>query len=96
MTKVTKQDDKEDSIPFIEIDPEPSDPNSPGSPSQSRKTTPHASVDWMVGFDEGRQRGSAEVLEALEAALVAVGVGEDVAKVIVRRVRSRAEEPEKK
>ncbi|MDB4983619.1 MAG: hypothetical protein JWM82_4371 [Myxococcales bacterium] len=86
-------DDKEDSIPFIEIDPEPSDPNAPGP---SRKTTPHASVDWMTGFDEGRQRGSAEVLEALEAALVAVGVGEDVAKVIVRRVRNRAEEPETK
>jgi hypothetical protein len=90
---VSKKDDKEDSIPFIEIDPEPSDPN---APSQTRKTTPHASVDWMTGFDEGRTRGSAEVLEALEAALVAVGVGEDVAKVIVRRVRNRAEETDKK
>jgi hypothetical protein len=88
--------DKDDSIPFIEVEPEPSDPNSPNSPNQSRKTTPHASVDWMAGFDEGRQRGSAEVLEALEAALGAVGVAEDVAKMIVRRVRSRAEEPEKK
>ena len=39
---------------------------------------PHATVDWMAGFDEGRTRGAAEVLEALEAALVAVGVGEDV------------------
>jgi hypothetical protein len=89
---VSRKDDKEDSIPFIEIDPESSDPNGPGS---SRKTMPHASVDWMTGFDEGRQRGSSEVLEALEAALVAVGVTEDVAKIIVRRVRNRAEEPEK-
>jgi hypothetical protein len=90
---VSGKDDKEDSIPFIEIEPEPSDPN---APSPSRKTMPHASVDWMTGFDEGRQRGSSDVLEALEAALVAVGVGEDVAKVIVRRVRSRSEESEKK
>ncbi len=90
---MSKDDDEEDSIPFIEIDPEPSDPN---APSAGRKTTPHASVDWMTGFDEGRQRGSAEVLEALEAALVAVGVGEDVAKIIVRRVRNRAADSDEK
>ena len=56
---------------------------------------PHATVDWMAGFDEGRTRGAAEVLEALEAALVAVGVGEDVARVIVARVRARAEKPDR-
>lgn len=94
MTK--KEDEDDDSIPFIEIDAELSEPSSPNAPSQTRQTMPHASVDWMTGFDEGRQRGSSEVLEALEAALVAVGVGEDVAKVIVRRVRARAEETEKK
>jgi hypothetical protein len=88
-----KKDDKDDSIPFLEIDPEPSDPN---APSQGRSTLPHASVDWMAGFDEGRQRGSFEVLEALEAALVSVGVDESVAKVIVKRVRNRADDTEKK
>ena len=67
----------DDSIPFIEIDVEPSD--SAGRPSRSL-TMPHASVDWMAGFDEGRQRGSGEILDALEAALVAVGVGADVAR----------------
>jgi hypothetical protein len=87
-----KKDDKDDSIPFLEIEPEPSDPN---APSSGRSTMPHASADWMAGFDEGRQRGSVEVLEALEAALVSVGVGEDVAKVIVKRVRSRAETEKK-
>jgi hypothetical protein len=56
---------------------------------------PHASVDWMAGYDEGRARGGAEILDALEAALVSVGVAEDVAKVIVARVRSRAEKPAK-
>jgi hypothetical protein len=90
---VTEKDDDDDSIPFIEIDVETSEAS---SPSPARQTMPHASVDWMTGFDEGRQRGSSEVLEALEAALVAVGVGEDVAKVIVRRVRARADETEKK
>ena len=37
------------------------------------QTMPHASVDWMAGYDEGRARGGAEILEALGAALVAVG-----------------------
>jgi len=80
----------DDSAPRIEIDTEPTDPN---AQSANRSTTPHASVDWMVGFDEGRHRGSSEVLDALEAALVSVGVGEDVAKIIVARVRVRAEKP---
>lgn len=82
----------DDSIPRIEIDAEPTDPNAPGA---SRKTTPHASVDWMAGFDAGRKQGSEEILEALEASLVAVGVGTDVANVIVARVRGRAERPER-
>jgi hypothetical protein len=81
----------DDSIPRIEIDAEPTKANE-DRPSRSL-TTPHASVDWMAGFDEGRSRGSAEILEALEAALVSVGVGPDVAKLIVARVRARAEKP---
>jgi len=80
----------DDSAPRIEIDVEPTDET--GRPSHSQ-TMPHASVDWMAGFDEGRARGGAEILEALEAALVSVGVGEDVAKIIVARVRARAEKP---
>ncbi|HVZ73421.1 MAG TPA: hypothetical protein VHJ20_13665 [Polyangia bacterium] len=84
--------EKDDSVPFLEVDPESSDPNAPGAGQQ---TLPHASADWMSGFDEGRQRGSAEVLEALEAALVSVGVGPDVAKMIVKRVRNRAETDKK-
>jgi hypothetical protein len=83
--------DDDDSIPSIEIDVEATAANE-SRPSRSL-TMPHASGDWMAGFDEGRTRGSAEILEALEAALVAVGVAPDVAKVIVARVRSRAEKP---
>jgi hypothetical protein len=83
----------DESAPRIEIDVEPTDEN-PDRPSHN-KTTPHASVDWMAGFDEGRQRGGAEILEALEGALVSVGVLADVAKVIVARVRARAEKPDK-
>ncbi|HVU51226.1 MAG TPA: hypothetical protein VHL80_11095 [Polyangia bacterium] len=80
----------DDRIPrVIDIDAEPTGANE-DRPSRG-KTTPHASVDWMAGYDEGLARGSAEILEALEAALVSVGVGEDVAKTIVARVRARAE-----
>jgi hypothetical protein len=84
----------DDSIPRIEIDAESTDPTSGSRPSHS-KTMPHATADWMMGFDEGRQRGASEILEALEAALVAVGVGQDVARTIVARVRSRAEKPDR-
>ena len=83
--------DDDDSIPRIEIDAEPTAANE--GRSSSSLTMPHASVDWMAGFDQGRARGSAEILEALESALVAVGVAPDVAKGIVARVRSRAEKP---
>ena len=83
----------DDSAPSIEIDVEPTAANEQGA--TPGKTMPHASVDWMAGFDEGRQRGGAEILEALEASLVAVGVAEDVAKIIVARVRARAEKPER-
>jgi hypothetical protein len=83
----------DDSAPDLEIDAEPTGTTEVDSQSHS-KTMPHATVDWMVGFDEGRQRGSSEILDALEAALVAVGVGADVAKVIVARVRARAEKPQ--
>ena len=86
----------DDSAPRIEIDAEATAANpSEASRTFDGKTMPHATVDWMAGFDEGRARGAAEVLEALEAALVSVGVGEDVAKVIVARVRARAEKPER-
>jgi hypothetical protein len=83
----------DDSAPSIEIDAEndPTAANQLDPPAHSR-TMPHNSVEWMAGFDEGRQRGSAEMLEALEASLVAVGVDVEVAKVIVARVRARAEE----
>jgi hypothetical protein len=84
---VTRPSD--DSIPRIEIDAEPT-----GKRDSHRQTMPHATADWMAGFNEGRQRGAAEILEALEAALVAVGVGPDVARTIVARVRARAEKPE--
>jgi hypothetical protein len=80
----------DDRVPrVIDIDVEATAANE-NRPSHGQ-TMPHASVDWMAGYDEGRLRGGAEILEALEAALVAVGVGSDVAKVIVARVRSRAE-----
>jgi hypothetical protein len=88
MARSTSSDD---SIPVVEIDPDPST-GSTGRPSHGQ-TQPHASADWMAGFDEGRTRGSAEILEALEAALVSVGVGPDVARTIVARVRTRAEKP---
>jgi len=83
----------EDSAPRIEIDAEATAANA-DAPSHG-KTMPHATVDWMIGFDEGRTRGSAEILEALEAALVSVGVAEDVAKLIVARVRARSEKPDR-
>ena len=83
----------DDSAPDLEIDAEPTGETQVDAPSHS-KTMPHATVDWMVGFDEGRQRGASEILDALEAALVSVGVGADVAKVIVARVRARAEKPQ--
>jgi hypothetical protein len=86
------ESDSDDGVPEMEIVAEPTEANSAGRRSRSQ-TAPHASVDWMVGFDEGRARGAAEILDALEAALVSVGVGEDVAKVIVARVRTRAEKP---
>jgi hypothetical protein len=47
-------------------------------------------VEWLSGFDEGRKRGAADVLDALAAALTAVGVAPDVAGAIVAKVRARA------
>jgi hypothetical protein len=84
----------EDSAPRIEIDAEATAANEAGRPSHGQ-TMPHASVDWMTGFDEGRRQGSAEILEALEASLVSVGVDAAVAKIIVARVRTRAEKPDR-
>jgi hypothetical protein len=85
----------DDSIPEIEIDPEITEATddddfaNPGRPSAS-KTAPHATVEWLGGFDEGRRRGAADVLDALAGALTAVGVPDDVAKAIVAKVRARA------
>jgi hypothetical protein len=86
-------DDRIPRVIDIEIDVEATKANE-NRPSHGQ-TTPHASVDWMAGFDEGRARGGAEILEALEAALVSVGVAPDVAKTIVTRVRTRAEKSPK-
>jgi hypothetical protein len=84
----------DDRVPrVIDIDAEATAANE-NRPSHGQ-TMPHASVDWMAGFDEGRARGSAEILEALESALVSVGVAADVARVIVARVRTRAEKAPK-
>jgi hypothetical protein len=84
----------DDSGPHIEVDVEGEERSEDDGGRRSRSpTAPHASIDWMAGFDEGRQRGGAEVLEALEAALVSVGVAPDAAKVIVERVRARADKP---
>jgi hypothetical protein len=82
--------DDDDGVPEVEIIAEPTEANSAGRRSRTQ-TAPHASVDWLVGFDEGRARGAAEMLDALEGALVSVGVSPDVAKTIVARVRVRAE-----
>jgi hypothetical protein len=79
----------DDSIPDIEIDAEVTEAT--GSSGHSRSTTrPHATVEWLGGFDEGRRRGAADVLDALAAALSSVGVPEDVASAIVEKVRARA------
>jgi hypothetical protein len=84
----------DDRVPrVIDIDAEPTAANE-NRPSHGQ-TMPHASVDWMAGYDEGRTRGGAEILDALEGALVSVGVAEDVAKAIVARVRTRAEKSPK-
>jgi hypothetical protein len=77
----------DDSIPEIEIDAEPTESN---SASPRATTRPHATVEWLGGFDEGRRRGAADVLDALAAALSAVGVPADVSSAIVEKVRARA------
>jgi hypothetical protein len=82
----------DDSIPDIEIDGEVTE--STGSrPNSGHTTQPHATVEWLGGFDEGRRRGAADVLDALAAALTSVGVSEDVAAAIVAKVRARAGVP---
>jgi hypothetical protein len=76
----------DDSAPDIEIDMETTE-----STTMSHTTTrPHATVEWLTGFDEGRHRGAADVLDALAAALASVGVPDDVAAAIVEKVRARA------
>ncbi|HEY2729640.1 MAG TPA: hypothetical protein VGK52_06835 [Polyangia bacterium] len=79
----------DDSVPEIEIDGEVTEAT--GASGHSGSTTqPHATVEWLRGFDEGRRRGAADVLDALAAALSAVGVPDDVAAAIVEKVRARA------
>jgi hypothetical protein len=79
----------DDSVPEIEIDGEVTEAT--GASGHSGSTTqPHATVEWLRGFDEGRRRGAADVLDALSAALSAVGVPDDVAAAIVEKVRARA------
>jgi hypothetical protein len=82
----------DDSIPEIEIDGEVTEATGAGHHSGST-TRPHATVDWLRGFDEGRRRGAADILDALAAALSAVGVPPDVAAAIVEKVRDRAGVP---
>jgi hypothetical protein len=76
----------DDSIPEIEIDGEVTE----ATGSERGTTRPHATVEWLTGFDEGRRRGAADILDALAAALSAVGVPEAVAAAIVVKVRDRA------
>jgi hypothetical protein len=86
--------DDYDSIPEIEIDPEDTEATGSGRSGRSGSTTrPHATVEWLTGFDEGRRRGAADILDALAAALASVGVPDDVAAAIVAKVRARAGVP---
>jgi hypothetical protein len=78
----------DDSVPEIEIDGEVTEATGAGHSAST--TAPHATVEWLGGFDEGRRRGAADVLDALAAALASVGVPEDVARAIVAKVRARA------
>lgn len=79
----------DDSAPDIEIDGEDTEATD-GSGRSNSTTRPHATVEWLGGFDEGRRRGAADVLDALATALAAVGVSDDVATAIVEKVRARA------
>jgi hypothetical protein len=75
----------DESIPDIVIDGEVTEA------TESRETTrPHATLEWLEGFKEGRRRGAADILDALGAALTSVGVAPDVAAMIVAKVRQRA------
>jgi hypothetical protein len=83
----------DDSIPEIVIDDvtEATESGAVTGPSRSSsKTAPHATIEWLGGFDEGRRRGAADVLDALAGALAAVGVTGEVASAIVAKVRARA------
>ena len=80
----------DDSIPEIEIDAEDTEATGAGGHHSGSTTRPHATVEWLGGFDEGRRRGAADVLDALAAALAQVGVPDDVASAIVAKVRARA------
>jgi hypothetical protein len=75
----------DDSIPEIVIDDVTEATSGP-----TGTTRPHATVEWLGGFEEGRRRGAADVLDALAAALAQVGVSAEVAAAIVTKVRDRA------
>ena len=69
----------DDSAPRIEIDVDPTAANAAGSHG---KTMPHATVDWMAGFDDGRTRGAAE-LDAEEEIDGVMHLGRQVDDVLV-------------
>jgi hypothetical protein len=75
----------DDSAPEIVIDDVTEATSAP-----TGTTRPHATVEWLGGFEEGRRRGAADVLDALAAALAQVGVSAEVAAAIVMKVRDRA------
>ncbi len=79
----------DDSAPSIEIDAEPTEANDSSPPN--RPTSPHATEEWLAGYEQGWQRGQADVLDALRRSLGEVGVDGDVARAIVARVRARTE-----
>jgi hypothetical protein len=79
----------DDSVPEIVIDGDDTEATS----APTGTTRPHATVEWLFGFEEGRRRGAADVLDALAAALAQVGVPPDVAAAIVTKVRDRAGVP---
>jgi hypothetical protein len=81
----------DDSIPEIVIDGDVTEATESGRSGRSGSATaPHATIEWLTGFDEGRRRGAADVLDALAGALAAVGVSGEVATAIVAKVRARA------
>lgn len=55
-----------------------------------RTTKPNDFGPWLAGYDVGFEQGMTRVFGTLQQALLDVGVEEQVATVIVARVRARA------